>query len=162
MFISLCFLFIFLPSSICAMGINTKGNNIVWKAEDVSLRELQKMINTSDSIRLDVNISNVAHTLALKSYSHNRLIKNIAIYLKDLAHISSFFVTTILNGNTRPHTKRDSFCCRFDLEMKLINSSYCRQYAMALSTNKTISDELQQKINVLNKESKKLDKNVSI
>jgi len=66
-------------------------------------------------------------------------------------------VTAVLDRDTRPHTKRHSFRRRFELEMKSINSSYCCQYAMALSTKETLTDEDQQKNNVLNQESQKLD-----
>ena len=146
------------------MGINTNGSNIIWKAKSVSTRELREMINFSkgtqrcDNICIDVDLSNVAHILALKSPSYERLLENTARYLKDLAVETGFHVTAVLDGDIRPQSKRDSFRRRFDSYMGLINGSYCRRAAMALSAkeDKTACDKAQ--LDVLNAEAKKLDK----
>ena len=139
------------------MGINTNGSNIVWKAQNVTTRELRKMLDKHENIRLDVDVSNIAHILLQKSSTYQNLIQNVALYLKDLAHITGFYVTGILDGDVRPHSKRDSFRRRFVSEMKKINSSYCRQKAMALSTKENTLGEDLEKIKVLNEESRKLD-----
>jgi len=139
------------------MGINTNGSNIVWKAQNVTTRELRKMLDKHENIRLDVDVSNIAHILLQKSSTYQNLIQNVALYLKDLAHITGFYVTGILDGDVCPHSKRDSFRRRFVSEMKKINSSYCRQKAMALSTKENTLGEDLEKIKVLNEESRKLD-----
>ena len=118
------------------MGINTNGTNIIWKAKIVTTRELREMIfftkgsQRYDDIRLDVDLSNVVHILALKSPSYEKLLEHTARYLKDLAVETGFLVTAVLDGDVRPHSKRDSFRRRFDSTMCLINGSYCRRAAM--------------------------------
>ena len=61
-------------------------------------------------------------------------------------HITSFYITGVLNRDVRSYLKRGSFRRCFKSEMKKINSSYCRQKAMALLTNKnTLGDDLEKR-----------------
>ena len=112
------------------MGISTTGSNIIWKATNVSTRELRMMILRSLSKdnrnveipRLDVDVSNVAHIMSVKCSTYESLVNDVASYLKDLAYETGFCVTAVLDGDTRPHFKRDSFKRRFDHAMKITNS----------------------------------------
>ena len=81
----------------------------------------------------------------------------MANYLKDLVYETGFFVTAVLDGNTRPQSKRDSFDRRFKQTMNLINGPYCRHAAMVLATKENRSNEEAMKLNTLNLEAKKLE-----
>ena len=145
------------------MGIKTNSNNILWKATDVSTRELRQMALhnahklPSEKIIMDVDVSNIAHVLSRRSSSYEKLVLDTASYLKDLAIETGFIVTAVFDGDCRPHSKRDSFKRRFEHHMKLINSSYCRQTAMMLASKENKTEEDEQNLKTVNNESKKLN-----
>ena len=135
------------------MGIKSSGN-ILWKATNKTTKELvtisretMKMngcSNETDGIRIDFDISNLAHTLYLSPKCNNseNTVLEVAKFLKRFAHETGFIVTAVLDGDIRPQSKRDSFQRRFTSVMRKINGQYCRQYAMLLSAkvNKSHDD----------------------
>ena len=144
------------------MGIKTAASNICWKGINITTRELREIISFSknvdgsDQIHLDVDVNNIAYIYANKSTSYDSLVLSVAMTLKDLAFSTGFLVTCILDGNVRPHSKRDSFRRRFHDHLNLLNSSFCRQSALAISTQQSITDEEKSKLLTLDAESKNL------
>ena len=121
------------------------------------LRSLSKDNRSVEIPRLDVDVSNVAHIMAVKCSTYESLVNDVASYLKDLAYETGFCVTAVFDGDTRPHTKRDSFKRRFDHAMKITNSTFCRHSAMAIARKEQKSSEDLEKLSALNIEAKKLD-----
>ena len=73
------------------MGINTSSKNIIWQATNVSTRELRLMVihnmgnSLTESINIDVDVSNVAHILSSRCTTYEDLVNATAIYLRNLA-----------------------------------------------------------------------------
>ena len=145
------------------MGINTTGNKLIWKATNVSTRELREIVlhntgkKSDERINIDVDVSNVAHILSRSVSTYEDLVIDTATCLKDLANESGFVVTAIFDGDYRPHSKRDSFKRRFETVINEINCSYCRHAATTLASKITKTEDEKTKLDVLNKESKSLE-----
>ena len=92
------------------MGIKTSGK-VMWKAINVSARELASIIveskrkgssqNESMPLRIDFDVSNLAHILYRSSKGTNSddTILDVAKYLKQFAHETGFIVTAVLDGD---------------------------------------------------------------
>ena len=65
---------------------------------------------------------------------YREALNTVAHFLKRLAHCGNFFVTAILDGNLRPDSKRASIKHKAEREIAKINSFFCRQSALALSS----------------------------
>ena len=49
------------------------------------------------------------------------LVIQVTLFLKSLAYESEFIVTAILDGDIRPHIKRDAFARRYDRTMAKVD-----------------------------------------
>ena len=129
------------------MGIDN-CNQLLFKASNIVARELDALLdfmisnqyfnNRKPSLqhkRIDCDVSNIIHLL---SYRHSKifstaLVRDVALFLKQLASDTGYGITAVLDGNIHPHTKRDAFQNRYTSTMNRINSYFCRQSAMRLA-----------------------------
>ena len=113
------------------MGLSS-GRQVIFKMNNVVARELDIVLNValpptdtqnaaaaSNKRQIDCDISNIIHHLAFK---HSRtfstaLVNDVALFLKELAADTGCIVTAVLDGDVRPHSKRDAFKHRFESTM---------------------------------------------
>ena len=155
------------------MGIDN-CNQLLFKASNIVARELDALLdfmisnqyfkNRNPSLqhkRIDCDVSNIIHLL---SYRHSKifstaLVRDVALFLKQLASDTGYVITAVLDGNIRPHTKRDAFQRRYTSTMNRINSYFCRQSAMRLASKKRedLTKDESKKLDLFNKEAKLLE-----
>ena len=128
------------------MGIKN-GGQIIFKMSNVVAKEIDLMLDVIMSNlppgeqripskqSIDCDISNIIHKI---SYRHSSifstlLVRDVAIFLKQLAADTGYIVNAILDGDVRPQTKRDAFRRRYDSTMARVNSFFCRQSAMKIA-----------------------------
>ena len=119
------------------MGIDS-GNQLIFKMTNVVSNEIDVMLDvvsesaTNDNTAastdttmnrrkkiIDCDVSNIVHKLA---YQHNGiysavLVRDTALFLKQLAADTGYTVTAVLDGDIRPYTKRDAFKRRYHTTM---------------------------------------------
>ena len=89
------------------MGIDSSFN-VVFKADNVVAHELDSMLNylissnilkswsTSQRKHIDCNVSNIVHTLCLKTRVYSiSLVQEVAAFLKRLASETGYIITAI-------------------------------------------------------------------
>lgn len=67
----------------------------------------------------------------------------VLIFLGNLAVDTGYVVNAVLDGDVYPQTKHDAFMCHYDSNMNHINSYYCQQSTMKMSSKPvcTLSNE---------------------
>ena len=108
-------------------------------------------------MKVDVDVSDVVHIISRNCSTYNKVVEDMVNFLKDLAYETEFVVTSVLDGGTKPQSKRYSFNRRFKQTMNPINDSYCRHAAMVLATKENKNNGEEMKLSLLNAEAKKLD-----
>ena len=65
--------------------------------------------------RIDCNVSNKVHILSYcdSKIFFSALVRNIALFLKQLAEDTDYVVTAVLDGEIPPESKRDTFNHRY-------------------------------------------------
>ena len=136
---------------IVFMGINNY-NQIVFKATSIVFQELDCILEYLISNKLlsnhspaqqqkqiNCDISNIIHIL---SHRHSCifstvLVRDVALFLKQLASDTGYVITAVLDGNICPQSKQDVFQHHYTLTMNRINSYFCRQSTMKLALDKS-------------------------
>ena len=132
------------------MGIDN-CNQLLFKASNIVARELNALLdfmisnqyfNNRNPLlqhkRIDCDVSNIIHLL---SYRHSKifstaLVRDAALFLKQLESYTWYVITAVLDGNVRPYTKGDALQRRYLSTMNRINSYFCCQSAMRLASKK--------------------------
>ncbi len=160
------------------MGIKN-GNQIMFKLSNAVAREVDLMLDviqrkyttttneddeTASPLRqrsIDCDVSNIIHKLSYRHssiYSIN-LVRDVALFLKQLASDTGYEVTAVLDGDVRPQTKRDAFKRRYESTMNRINSFFCRQSAMRIGAiaKDERTEEQKEDFSEFSKEAKRLE-----
>ena len=133
------------------MGIDN-CNQLLFKASNIVARELDALLdfmisnqyfnNRKPSLqhkRIDCDVSNIIHLLSYRHYSKifsAALVRDVSLFLKQLASDTGYVITAVLDGNVRPYTKGDALQRRYLSTMNRINSYFCCQSAMRLASKK--------------------------
>ena len=118
------------------MGINN-STKLLWKASGLTIQDLlflhEKKSNPTDGskCRIDVDVSIVMASSGQKNYRDSLL--HTATYLKSVAHSCGIIVTVILDGNSRPDCKRDTWNRRCNADLAKVNAFFCRKNAISLA-----------------------------
>ena len=146
------------------MGVNkcSKGN-VLWKATGLSLHSL-KAFGLGNRIDVDGNLlfyqlqGNGGKTM-------KRLVSEMALLLRQIAHSGGFIVTIVMDGDARPDCKRASWDRRKDTSLSKINRMYCRFKVLELSSrlekeamNENQRNEIKRELHAFNEAAKSLEK----
>ena len=150
------------------------GNQLICKMTNVVARELDLMLDfigtkypsnnipsVSSKRSIACDLSNIIHSLSHKHSGifSSALVREVALFLKQLAADTGYTVVAVLDGNVRPQSKRDAFKRRFQSTMSKINGFYCRQAAMRIASKpkEDMTDREKSELNELNIEAKRLE-----
>ena len=111
--------------------------------------------------RIDCDVSNILHLL---SYRHSKifsstLVRDVALFLKQLASDTGYIVTAVLDGHIRPQSKRDAYHRHYESTTSRIDRYFCRQYAMKIASKgkDKISADEKNMLDLYNNEAKLLE-----
>lgn len=152
------------------MGI-FKCGELLWKATNLNLKDIHNLVkfqhpNINDEPpRLDIDVFNVVRTrYRNKDKSYGDVLYDFAELCKVYSEKGGFYVTLVLDGKKRHHSKRVSLDRKSKKEFDKIDAFHCRQQAMIIGSKadaRVATLEEIESINEYNMEAKLLEKRIN-
>ena len=134
------------------MGINN-CTKILWTASGLTVQDLLSLYQTYPSAtetskcKIDVDVSIVMASSGKKNYRDSLI--HTANFLESIAHTCGVIISVVLDGNSRPDCKRDSWNRRRNIDIAKINAFFCRQNAISLAATYETSSAIEEDKNRL-------------